>query len=106
MKSYRLTPKAESDLRAIWRYTDETWGEKQATKYLDDIERCLKKICLNEIKPKDCSILLNRNDITVLYYPVHSHYLILRENGNFYDVLSVLHNRMNIENHIVYLEKI
>ena len=38
MPDYRLTPAAKSDLLKIWDYTVETWGEKQAKKYLLDIE--------------------------------------------------------------------
>lgn len=38
MHKYRLTPSAKSDLIEIWNYTIETWGEKQAEKYLQEIE--------------------------------------------------------------------
>ena len=38
MHKYRLTPSAKSDLIEFWNYTVETWGEKQAEKYLHDIE--------------------------------------------------------------------
>ena len=41
MHKYRLTPSAKSDLIEIWNYTVETWGEKQAENYLQDIEEKL-----------------------------------------------------------------
>lgn len=44
MHKYRLTPSAKSDLIEIWNYTVETWGEKQAEKYLQDIEDKLNQI--------------------------------------------------------------
>ncbi|SNY49456.1 toxin ParE1/3/4 [Arsukibacterium tuosuense] len=33
-----ITPKAESDLIGIWRYTCEEWGAEQADRYLDQLE--------------------------------------------------------------------
>lgn len=44
MHKYRLTPSAKSDLIEIWNYTVETWGEKQAEKYLQDIEDKLNQL--------------------------------------------------------------
>ncbi|KPQ20561.1 MAG: toxin-antitoxin system ParE family toxin component [Halomonas sp. HL-93] len=32
---YRLTPKAEDDLEAIWRYSAEAWSAAKADTYLD-----------------------------------------------------------------------
>lgn len=31
---YILTKRAEQDLTSIWRYTAETWSQKQANKYI------------------------------------------------------------------------
>jgi len=39
---YRLTPAAKSDLLKIWNYTAETWSEKQAEKYLLDVDKNLQ----------------------------------------------------------------
>lgn len=100
MKKYRLTPKAEADLRHIWQYTVTKWGSEQAEKYFQDIEICLQKICADEWKAKDCSVLLNKSERSILYYLVGSHYLILREKEGGYDVLSVLHKQMNLEKHL------
>jgi Plasmid stabilization system protein len=35
MAEYRLTPAAERDLEAIWRYTLKQWGIEQADRYID-----------------------------------------------------------------------
>jgi len=35
---------AEADLIGIWLYSFENWGEAQADRYLDAIERAFKKI--------------------------------------------------------------
>ncbi|MCG8617150.1 MAG: type II toxin-antitoxin system RelE/ParE family toxin [Desulfobacterales bacterium] len=47
MPDYRLTPSAKSDLIEIWNYTAEIWGEKQAEKYLKDIEDTLNQLAAN-----------------------------------------------------------
>ena len=38
MKRLDVLPEAEADLRGIWIYTFQTWGEAQADKYLDDLD--------------------------------------------------------------------
>ena len=38
MKWLDVSPDAEADLRDIWIYTFQTWGEAQADKYLDNLD--------------------------------------------------------------------
>jgi len=47
MPDYRLTPTAKSDLLKIWNHTLETWGKKQAEKYLWGIESTLEQLADN-----------------------------------------------------------
>ena len=35
MAEFRLTPAAERDLEAIWRYTQQQWSVEQADRYTD-----------------------------------------------------------------------
>ena len=35
VKRLDVSPNAEADLRGIWTYTFQAWGEAQANKYLD-----------------------------------------------------------------------
>ena len=37
MRELLLTNQAEADLRGIWAYSTETWGERQADRYLDSL---------------------------------------------------------------------
>lgn len=41
---YKLTPRARKDLKEIWNYTIDKWGEKQAKTYLNDIFECFDEI--------------------------------------------------------------
>ena len=36
-KIFNITPRAKSDIHAIWIYTLEIWGEVQADKYIADL---------------------------------------------------------------------
>ena len=38
MKRLDVAPDGEADLRGIWIYTFQTWGEAQADKYLDNLD--------------------------------------------------------------------
>lgn len=41
MRALLVTHKAEDDLRGIWIYSAETWGEAQADRYLDALAAAL-----------------------------------------------------------------
>ncbi len=43
MPRYKLTNASESDLDDIWKYTYEKWGIKQASKYLHQLQKKLKR---------------------------------------------------------------
>ncbi|MEM8577377.1 MAG: type II toxin-antitoxin system RelE/ParE family toxin [Pseudomonadota bacterium] len=44
MALYKLTTAADADLDQIWRYTNDTWGARQADIYLDKMFACLDRI--------------------------------------------------------------
>lgn len=41
---YRLSPKAQVDLREIWHYSATTWSPDTADRYLDDLSRSFETI--------------------------------------------------------------
>lgn len=43
MRALVISERAETDLREIWCYTLDTWGETQADRYLDSLDEGLKK---------------------------------------------------------------
>ena len=42
MNTYRLGPKAVSDLAEIFDYTVDTWGEEQAENYIEELSKCFQ----------------------------------------------------------------
>ena len=49
MRSYSLTNNAKEDLRRIYRWGFDTFGEAQADKYYDDLFQQFEKIALNPL---------------------------------------------------------
>ncbi|MDO8768432.1 MAG: type II toxin-antitoxin system RelE/ParE family toxin [Burkholderiaceae bacterium] len=39
--------RAREDLKRIWRYTYQTWGEAQANRYLDDMNLTIERLAKN-----------------------------------------------------------
>ena len=97
MPNYRLTPAAKSDLLEIWNYTVETWGEKQAEKYLLDIEVKLEQLAAN---PK---LGRKRPEINPDYYsfPVGKHTIFYLHSGKYIDIIGVLHGKMDIDKNLL-----
>lgn len=49
-RSYDFTVEAEEDLSGIWLHTAETWGAKQADKYLSQLEDCCASLSERTVK--------------------------------------------------------
>lgn len=97
MHKYRLTPSAKSDLIEIWNYTVETWGEKQAEKYLQDIEDKLDQLAGNP------GLGRKRPEISSGYYsfPVQKHVIFYLNSDSHIDIIGILHGKMDIDKNLV-----
>lgn len=95
MKRYRLTPMAEGDLAEIWRYFEETWGAAQAD-YLRDIEAALERYSQNP------SLAVKSDDIRPGYwrFRVKSHIVFFKRDGEWIDVVRILHGAMDYPRHL------
>jgi toxin ParE1/3/4 len=52
--AFRYSRRAEADLLGIGRYTLRTWGEEQATRYIDDLEACCRMLAGNPMLGRAC----------------------------------------------------
>ena len=95
MPKYRLTPAAKSDLIEI--YTVGTWREKQAEKYLQDIEDKLNQLA------ETPEIGQQRSEIKPGYYsfPVGKHIVFYLQSDKHIDIIGILHGRMDIDRNLV-----
>jgi toxin ParE1/3/4 len=94
-KTFRITPRAESDLKQIASYTLKTWGRQQRDAYLQAMER--RFIWLAD-RPE---LGRHRTDIREGYYsyPQGSHVIFYMIREDFIDIIAVVHQKMDIINY-------
>ena len=90
---YVLLPAAETDLRAIIRYTRDQWGTSQARIYLRRLEQAMDRIAAGQLPFKDISAL----------YPhlrtvrcEHHYIFCLPRDGEPALIVAILHERMDL----------
>lgn len=92
---YGLSPLAEADLEAIWRYTVENWSVKQAETYHADI--------LDAFEGLASGLKLGRHaDVREGYfkYAVGSHMIYYRQLDTEIAIIRILHQRMDVSRHL------
>lgn len=93
--TFNLTLRAKQDLRGIWDYTYDVWGEAQADKYITALYERFARLAQQPLIGK------HRTDIKEGYYcfPQGSHlvfYLILKYS---IDIIGIPHKEMDIINY-------
>lgn len=96
---YKISNEAAIDLENIWLYTIETWSEEQANRYLNLIFDEIEYLTLKPQSGTDYSSI--RKD----YFRsrVKSHFIFYKINisKNELEIIRILHQQMDIENHLV-----
>ena len=92
MAHFNVTLRAKQDLRSIWRYTRETWGEDQADIYVSDLYRKFSKLA------ETPRIGRHRTDIHAKYYcfPHEKHLVFYMIYDGHVDIIGVLHKSMDV----------
>jgi len=82
----RLRPAAETDLEAIWTYTERRWGVAQAERYLGDVFSNFERLCLFP------ELAAERSKFTppVRIHPSGRHVIVYRIEGDTLEVIRVL----------------
>ena len=96
MTSYVLSPKAQSDLDAIWDYTAERWDTDQAELYVRRIKSALESIASNPRRGRACEHVRPGYS----KYPVGSHVVFYRLTEQGVDVVRIVHQRMDFSRHL------
>ena len=89
-------PLAEQDLEEIWLYTYGQWGEKQADKYLRELQQGMEGILRNP----EIGVAYDNEDKTYRHYSINHHVVWYRLHSNNILVVRVLHKSMNPKRHI------
>ncbi len=94
-RGFRVTRRAEEDLRNIGRYTLKTWGKAQRDKYLLEIDRRFGWLADNPRMGQ------HRPDIEDGYYsyPQGSHvvFYLIREDA--IDIIGIPHKQMDVQSY-------
>lgn len=92
---FNLTSRAKEDLRGMWDYTFDKWGEAQADKYITLLYERFSWLAVRPL------IGRRRTDIHEDYYcfPQGSHlvFYIIRDSG--IDIIGIPHKEMDILNY-------
>ncbi len=92
MPIFRVTPRAQDDLRNIGRYTEKHWGRRQRNIYLKAIEKRFSWLAENPRLGK------HRADVYEGYYSYpqgqHVIFYLISESG--IDIIGIPHKEMDI----------
>jgi toxin ParE1/3/4 len=92
---YRLAPKAQEDMEAIWLYSFSVWGLDQANDYFDRFTNAYHLLANN---PKS-GILSNNIRQGYRKYSLMSHMVYYRETEYGVEIMRILHDRMQASRH-------
>jgi len=91
--AYDLTPAAKQDLREIWLYTVEQWGEAQADRYTGRLEMCFRRIAGHRVRARTFSARYPQVQVTRCQ---HHYVFYLHSEGQQPLIIAVLHERMDL----------
>ena len=57
MRTYRFGPKGASDLAEVFDYTVDTWGERQAEKYIGELSQCFQLLADSPRMGRACDLI-------------------------------------------------
>ena len=96
MAEFRLSPAAERDLEAIWKYTRGEWGLEQADRYLDRLTTTCQRLAESPMSAPACEHI--RKGYRRRGTGRHMIYFRITTYG--IAVIRVLHERMDALRHL------
>jgi toxin ParE1/3/4 len=91
MPGFRITPRAQNDLKNIGRYSEQKWGKSQRNTYLKALEKRFEWLAVNPQFGK------HRPDVAAGYYsfPQGEHVVFYLIGGKGIDIIGVPHKQMD-----------
>ena len=96
MRAVILLERAKADLIEIWHYTASTWDVPQANCYVGAIHAALGRIASGVDKARDAENI--RSGLKRIRCGSHFAFLMYQEDS--IQVVRVLHERMNFDDHL------
>lgn len=91
-----IVPAAHTDLKNIYQYGRQQWGQSQSESYLDNIKEHLWTLTEQPLIGVDRSELLSR----VRSLPIESHILFYRVTPDTVEIIRVLHSRQDPQRYL------
>lgn len=95
-RQFRLRPKARADLEGIWFYTTEHLSVQQADAYHNEIVEVMVALAEGRLKGRSAEHVRPG----YLKYPAGSHFVFFKQAEYGIDVIRILHQRMDVEQHL------
>lgn len=89
--AFEIAPDADDDLRGIWLYTFDTWGEAQADRYFDQIVGCCAAIGDGEGQARRLELFPER----VFFHRCRRHFIFYLEASPRL-IIAILHERVDM----------
>lgn len=96
MRKIFIRPGARNDIKKIWHYTYQNWGEQRADIYADSLGQAINEIPEN---PEIDSSIEHVRQGYRLYHFKH-HLIIYRMTSTVIDIVRVLGESMEIKRHL------
>jgi toxin ParE1/3/4 len=94
MQGFVLSNAAKTDLKAIGRYTQATWGIDQRNRYLTLLDGCFHNLAANPLMGRDCSDIGNG----YRKQAIGKHVVFYRQSEpHLIEIIRILHERMDVE---------
>ena len=95
MAEYRLSPRAQRDLDAVFDYTAAKWGLQQAVRYTDLIEAACAALADAPLQAQSCA------NIKPGYrrWSIERHIIYFQPTNYGIAIVRILHQRMNVVRH-------
>ena len=90
MATFQLSRRAKADLMEIGAYTLDRWGENQAIRYIDGLERCCEQLAENPRLGRPCDHI--RPGLRGMQHGRHVLFYRIKAGGIL--VSRILHQRM------------
>ncbi len=94
--NFEISGLALEDLDNIWEYTAKQWSKEQANKYYNDIFSVIDRICQKPDTGQTIDDIKKGHRRT----NVKSHMIIYKVKGTKVYIDRILHQKMDIENHL------
>ena len=95
-KTVRLTPQADADLAAIYRYSESVWGDSVAERYIRKISNIFQVLLANPSVGKSCTFI----SPNLCARACGSHVTFYRPTDFGIAVIRILHKSMNYPAHL------